>query len=104
MGGFSKYTAATKIHLARSVENKKSARLFSFGFSMLNIFPYMMLLIFGLAAGIKFGFFTVNRALLALLLVLIAIYFALPRMAQKIETGIADLKGRKSLKDSNLQT
>ena len=89
MSGLAKGIIGTKTRFARTLENNKSKRLFSFGFSLLNIFPYMLLLLFALAAGVKYGFFTINKALAALLFVLVAVYFALPRMAQKIQAGLA---------------
>ena len=73
-----------------------TARGFSFGFVLLNLFPYFLLFIFGLAAGVKFGYFSLNKALAALLAVLVAAYFALPRMAMKVEDSIflKNIKGK----------
>ncbi|HLC93090.1 MAG TPA: hypothetical protein VJH23_05280 [archaeon] len=98
MSAFPYGTVQTKKTIpAANHSAKASVRSFSIGFSLLSIFPYLLAIVFALAAGVKFGFFGINKALALLLVSLITIYFALPMMAQRLESGIwATRKARKN--------
>lgn len=72
-----------------------SLRVFSVGFVLLTLAPFYLVLVFLLMGGVKFGFLSLNKGLAVLLAALALTYFALPRMAKKIEDGAIAFKKRK---------
>ena len=65
---------------------------FSFAVAILALIPLLLILIFTLFAGIRFGYIGIEKSLLILLISFIALYFLLPMLARNILSQLVSLK------------
>ncbi|MBI4210587.1 MAG: hypothetical protein HY544_03730 [Candidatus Diapherotrites archaeon] len=74
---------------AFSREQKREVRKFSVAFALLSIFPALVVFAFIALAGVRLGFFGIEKGLAVLLAVLVAAYIAMPRIASAMERAVA---------------
>lgn len=74
---------------------RASLKKFSFSLVLLQFFPAFLFAVFVLIAGVKLGYFSLQKGLIGLLAFLIAFYFLMPRIAKRVFDGIIALRNTK---------
>ena len=85
---FTQNEAASRFNGKERIALKK----FSFAVAILALIPLLLVLIFTLFAGIRFGYIGIEKSLLILLISFIALYFLLPMLARNILSQLVSLK------------
>ncbi len=75
-----------------TLAERVSLRKFSLAFTALQAVPVVLVAVFVIVAGTKYGYFSLQTGLLGLLGLLVGFYFVMPGMAQKVIDGIMALR------------